>query len=75
MQKTSARQRSTVPLREDRVEAPFTLGRQAYEKISAVEGIRLSRDMERDLRDARAEGRSPEEARALLRAKYGNRCA
>lgn len=58
---------------DDRVENGFTLGRQAFEMISAVEGIRLTRAMKRDLLDARAQARSAEEARSLLAAKYGRK--
>ncbi|MEE7458325.1 hypothetical protein MPAR168_13450 [Methylorubrum populi] len=53
------------------VRESFTLGRLAFEKISAVEGIRLSRDMKRDLRRS-AEAATPDAARQLLAEKYGS---
>lgn len=62
-----------VYLSDDRVAESFTLGRQAFAKISAVEGIRLSRTMKQDLADVRANVGSAEEARGVLVAKYGRR--
>ena len=55
---------------DGRVRERFTLGRLAFEKISAVEGIRLSRAMKRDLRRS-AEAATPETARRMLAEKYG----
>lgn len=53
------------------VHESFTLGRLAFEKISAVEGIRLSRAMKRDLRRS-AEAATPDAARRMLAEKYGS---
>ena len=49
----------------------FTLGRLAFEKISAVEGIRLSKTMKQDLRRSMMTTDTPEAARQVLIAKYG----
>lgn len=49
----------------------FTLGRLAFEKISAVEGIRLTPEMKRDLRRSAEEAATPDAARQRLAAKYG----
>ncbi len=49
----------------------FTLGRLAFEKISAVEGIRLTAEMKRDLRRSAEETATPDAARQQLAAKYG----
>ena len=49
----------------------FTLGRLAFEKISAVEGIRLDPAMKRDLHRSAKEAATPEAARRMLAEKYG----
>lgn len=49
----------------------FTLGRQAFAKISAVEGIRMSRAMDAEFREFDRKGLSPEERRKAIAAKYG----
>ena len=47
----------------------FTLGRQGFAKISAVEGIRLSPEMEARFREFDQKGLSPSERReAIARA-------
>ena len=47
----------------------FVLGRQAFARISAVEGVVLSKSMTADLR--RLEDASPAERRLVLSGKYG----
>ncbi len=49
--------------------AAFVLGRVAFKRISAVEGIVVSRHLDADL-EAMA-GATPERRRAVLAAKYG----
>lgn len=44
----------------------FTLGRQGFAKISAVEGIRLSPEMEARFREFDQKGLSPSERRAAI---------
>jgi hypothetical protein len=50
---------------------PYTIGQRAFAKISAVEGIHLSAEMERDLREFDRNGLSAEERRAYIAHKYG----
>lgn len=49
----------------------FTLGRQAFAKISEVEGIKMSRTMDAEFREFDRKGLSPEERRKAIAAKYG----
>ena len=51
----------------------FILGRDNFEKISAVEGIHLSDEMKRDFRNFDREGISGEKRRRALSSKYGKR--
>ena len=44
----------------------FTLGRKGFAKISAVEGIRLSADMERRFRDFDRQGLSAADRRKTI---------
>lgn len=46
--------------------AGFTLGRSAFAKISAVEGIRLSADMETQFRDFDRRGLSASDRREII---------
>ena len=48
----------------------FTLGRAAFEKISAVEGVRFSKTMKSEFRRFDREGLSPEERRRVITSKY-----
>ena len=50
----------------------FILGRAAFAKISAVEGLRASRQMKSDFAKLDAENATPEERRKYLAGKYGN---
>jgi hypothetical protein len=52
----------------------YVLGRSGFEKISAVEGITVSREIEHDFAALDRKGLSPQERRAWLIAKYGSRC-
>lgn len=47
----------------------FVLGRAAFDSISRVEGIILTKDMRTDFK--RTEGMSADKRRATLAAKYG----
>lgn len=49
----------------------LTLGREEFARISAVEGIRLSRKMQNDLREFDRKGLSAEERRREIVRKYG----
>jgi hypothetical protein len=49
----------------------FVLGRGRFEKISAVEGIRTSREMNRDFSEFDRKALSPKERREALAGKYG----
>ncbi len=49
----------------------FTLGREAFTKISAVEGIHLSPEMERDFREFDRKGLTAAERRKAISRKYG----
>ena len=60
---------------DGRMHESFTIGRDSFAKISAVEGIRLSREMKQDLRDFDRKGFSDHErGRAIVR-KYGRKSA
>lgn len=49
----------------------FTLGRQSFAKISAVEGIRLSPEMEARFREFDLKGLSPSERRVAIARTFG----
>ena len=51
----------------------YTLGRQGFAKISAVEGIRLTHEMNEDFRDFERQRLTPAERRTVLSRKYGKR--
>ena len=53
----------------------FTIGRDAFARISAVEGLRLSDDMKRDLRELQRKGLSGEARRRAIISKYGKKPA
>jgi hypothetical protein len=48
----------------------FLLGRDSFEKISAVEGIRLTRAMKKRAGDAKAKGLTAEEYRSTIIRSY-----
>ena len=48
----------------------FTLGRVAFARISAVEGIRLTSEMENDLREYDEKGLSSSERHKAILEKY-----
>ncbi|MCF8878314.1 hypothetical protein L5876_00610 [Hyphobacterium sp. SN044] len=50
----------------------FVLGRAAFAKISAVEGLRASKTMNSDFKKLDAENATPEQRRKYLASKYGN---
>ncbi|MFO1083095.1 MAG: hypothetical protein U1E21_00890 [Reyranellaceae bacterium] len=47
------------------------IGRSAFAKISAIEGISTTAAMEADFREFERKGLSAEERRAAIRRKYG----
>lgn len=53
----------------------FTIGRDGFAKISAVEGIRLSREMKEVLRDFDRKGLSDYERGRAIARKYGRKPA
>ena len=52
-----------------RAKSGFVLGRRAFAKIAAVEGIEMSTEIEQDLR--RLQSAAPQHRRATLTQKYG----
>lgn len=50
---------------------PFIVGRDAFAKISAIEGISLSPGMQKDFETFDTAGLSPQERRKALAEKYG----
>jgi hypothetical protein len=62
-----------MPKLLDRPAQKFVLGRARFAKISAAEGIHLTRDMQRDLEDFDKQGLSAEERRKRIVQKYGKR--
>jgi hypothetical protein len=51
----------------------YTVGRDRFAKISAVEGIRTSRRVDQDFREFDKKGLSPAERRQELASKYGRK--
>lgn len=51
----------------------FTIGRTAFAKVSAVEGIRLSDEMIQDLRDFDRRKLSDDERGRAIARKYGRK--
>ena len=49
----------------------YTIGRQGFSKISAVEGVKLTKGMDRDFRDFDRKGHSANKRRELISKKYG----
>jgi hypothetical protein len=49
----------------------FTIGRSNFAKISAVEGIRLSGEMEKHLRELDRQGLSPQDRLRTIMNKFG----
>lgn len=60
---------------DGRLRKSFTIGRDAFAKISAVEGLRLSPGMERDLREFDWKGLSSRERGRRIVRKYGRKPA
>jgi hypothetical protein len=50
----------------------FTIGLSAFEKVSAVEGLRLSREMKKTFASLERRRATPAQRRAALIKKYGN---
>jgi hypothetical protein len=49
----------------------YTIGRRALAKISAVEGIHLSEEVNEDFREFERKGLSPQDRRHAISRKYG----
>ncbi len=58
-------------VKRDSKSGQFVLGREAFGKVSEVEGIVVSGGLEADLR--RLGGATPEKRRAVLSQKYGKK--
>ena len=70
--KTTAKStRSGTKVVRDARSGQFILGRDAFGKVSEVEGIVASRSLKGDLK--RLSGASPEKRRAVLTQKYGKK--
>jgi hypothetical protein len=50
----------------------LVIGRKGFEKISAVEGIRMPREMKNTFSALDKKGASPEVRRSTILRKYGN---
>jgi hypothetical protein len=51
----------------------YTIGRSGFAKISAVEGVKTSRQMEKDFQEFDRERLTPAERRKALARKYGHK--
>jgi hypothetical protein len=56
-----------------RTRESFTIGRVGFAKISAVEGIQLSDDMEQAFREFDSKGLAAEERRREIVSRYGRK--
>ena len=63
--------RQSVSKSRKRAASGLTIGRRAFARISAVEGIHLSRDMERELDEFDRQKLSAEGRRQAIAKKYG----
>jgi hypothetical protein len=63
--------RTKQPTPRKRPPGDFTLGREAFGRISAVEGLGLTAAMEADFREFDRKGLAPDQRRAALARKYG----
>lgn len=61
--------------RDGRVRESFTIGREGFAKISAIEGIRLSGDMKQVFREFDSRGLSAEDRRREIVNRYGKKPA
>ena len=50
----------------------YTIGRDAFAKISAVEGIHLNEEMQRDFQAFEQKGLSPKDRREAISKKYAH---
>jgi len=62
-----------VHSRSGRVRESFTLGRDSFAKISAVEGIRLSREARSDFEEFDSKGLSASQRRRRIARKFGGK--
>lgn len=60
-----------APRSPRRASKGYVIGRSAFAKISAIEGISTTAAMEADFREFERKGLSAEERRAAIRRKYG----
>ena len=54
-----------------RSDQSYTIGREKFAKISAVEGIQLTAAMVEDFHEFERKGLSPEQRRTAIAKKYG----
>lgn len=59
--------------RDGRWRASFTVGRDPFEKIGAVEGITIPGMMKKDLRDLDRQSLTADERRRIILDKYGGK--
>lgn len=59
------------PVRRNTKSGRFTVGREAFGKISAVEGLNMSKTMQSDFLSLDKQGASARTRREMLAAKYG----
>jgi hypothetical protein len=50
----------------------YTIGRNAFAKISAVEGIHLTKEMQKDFQVFEQKGLSPKDRREAISKKYAH---
>ena len=55
---------------QDRKESGYTIGRDAFAKISAVEGVHLTNEMQKDFQAFEQKGLSPQDRREAISKKY-----
>ena len=55
-----------------RKESGYTIGRDAFAKISAVEGIHLTKEAQEDFRAFEQKGLSPKDRREAISKKYAH---
>jgi hypothetical protein len=63
--------RQTAPKPQKRPSKGYVIGRSAFAKISAVEGIRTTATMDADFREFERQGLSADERRKVISRKYG----
>jgi len=63
--------KTLTPKSENRSTKGYTIGRQGFAKISAIEGIQITEAMEADFQEFERRGLSAGERRNRISKKYG----